>query len=48
MVNLKAELEVRNLNEKIDNLLLNQWQRLMEIEKIQMEILSGLPSRRKS
>jgi uncharacterized membrane protein len=48
MVNLKAELEVRNLNEKIDNLLLHQWQRLMEIEKIQMEILSELPGKRKA
>ena len=47
MVNLKAELEIRNLNEKIDNLILHQWQRLMEIEKIQMEILSELPAKRK-
>ncbi len=47
MVNLKAELEIRNLNDKMDNLLLHQWQRLMEIEKIQMEILSELPVKQK-
>ena len=31
IANLKAELEVKNLNEKIDNLLIYQWQRLIEI-----------------
>ena len=34
VVNLKAELEIRNLNERIDNLLTDQWQRLLEIQKI--------------
>jgi uncharacterized membrane protein len=48
IINLKAELEIRNLNEKVDKLLIHQWERLMEIEKIQMEILSELPVRRKS
>ena len=43
IINLKAELEIRNLNEKIDNLLIHQWERLMEIQKIQMEILSEMP-----
>jgi uncharacterized membrane protein len=43
IINLKAELEIRNLNEKIDNLLVHQWERLMEIQKIQMEILSEMP-----
>jgi uncharacterized membrane protein len=44
-VNLKAELEVHNLNEKIDNLLVNQWQRLLEIQEIQMELMQELASR---
>lgn len=38
-VNLKAELEIRHLHEKIDHLLMNQWQRLLEIQKIQMELM---------
>jgi len=40
-VNLKAELEIRHLNEKLDLLLTNLWQRLLEIQKIQMEIMRG-------
>ena len=28
VVNLKAELEIRNLQEKLDHLIMNQWQRL--------------------
>lgn len=31
-VNLKAELEIRLIHEKLDHLLLKQWQRLMEIQ----------------
>ena len=42
LVNLKAELEIRNLNERIDNLLTDQWQRLLEIQKIQMDIMNEL------
>jgi uncharacterized membrane protein len=38
-INLKAELEVRHLNAKFDLLLTHQWQRLMEIQQIQMEIM---------
>lgn len=37
MVNLKAELEIRHLHEKIDHLLTNQWQRLLEIHEIQTD-----------
>jgi uncharacterized membrane protein len=36
-VNLKAELEIRQLHEKIDYLLSRQWQRLAEIQQLQME-----------
>jgi uncharacterized membrane protein len=38
-VNLKAELEIRHLHEKIDHLLSRQWQRLAEIQEMQIELL---------
>ncbi|MFC5394246.1 hypothetical protein ACFPPC_16520, partial [Bosea vestrisii] len=38
-VNLKAELEVRHLHEKIDHLITRQWQRLAEIQQVQLELL---------
>ncbi len=46
VVNLKAELEIRNLNERIDNLLTDQWQRLLEIQKIQMDIMNELVTKK--
>jgi uncharacterized membrane protein len=36
-VNLKAELEIRHLQEKIDHLINKQWQRLAEIQELQLE-----------
>ena len=39
LVNLKAELEIRQLNAKMDQLLTHQWQRLMEIQEIQTELM---------
>jgi len=44
-VNLKAELEVRHLNAKLDLLLTHQWQRLLEIQQIQMELMEELVQR---
>ncbi len=41
-INLKAELEIRNLHEKVDHLLVNQWQRLLEIQEIQMELMEEI------
>jgi len=38
-VNLKAELEIRQLHQKIDHLLSRQWERLVEIQEIQMELI---------
>lgn len=38
-VNLKAELEIRHLHEKLDHLVLHQMQRLMEIQQLQIEML---------
>jgi uncharacterized membrane protein len=39
-VNLKAELEIRNLHDKLDHLLTNQWQRLLEIQEMQGGLLA--------
>ena len=44
-VNLKAELEIRHLNAKLDLLLTHQWQRLLEIQQIQMEIIEEVARR---
>jgi uncharacterized membrane protein len=44
-VNLKAELEIRNLHEKMDHLLKNQWQRLLEIQEIQTELMEELANK---
>ena len=38
-VNLKAELEIRHLHEKIDVLVKHQWRKLLEIQEIQMDLL---------
>ena len=38
-VNLKAEIEIRTLHEKLDHLLKKKWQTLMEIQQIQLDIL---------
>ncbi|MEJ2066841.1 MAG: DUF1003 domain-containing protein, partial [Deltaproteobacteria bacterium] len=42
LVNLKAELEIRHLHDKVDHLINNQWQRLLEIQEIQTELMEGL------
>ncbi len=46
-VNLKAELEIRHLHEKIDHILTRQWERLAEIQQIQLEIMQGGAAPRK-
>jgi hypothetical protein len=35
-------LEIRHPHEKIDHLLMHQWRRLLEIQKIQMELMEEL------
>lgn len=39
-INLKAELEIRHLNEKLDHMLSHQWERLVQIQQVQMQMLS--------
>jgi len=47
-VNLKAELEIRHLHEKIDHLLRRQYNRLFEIQQIQIELLEELGRKRET
>jgi uncharacterized membrane protein len=44
-VNLKAELEIRQLHWKLDQLLQHQWQRLLEIQRIQTDLMEELAGR---
>ena len=41
-VNLKAELEIRHLTSKLDQLRQHQWRRLLEIQHIQMDLIAEL------
>lgn len=41
-INLKAELEIKLLNEKMDHLLIHQSKRLMEIQQIQADYLEDI------
>lgn len=45
-INLKAELEIRHLHEKIDHLLSNQWERLTQIQEIQLDLLTEMNKKR--
>lgn len=42
LINLKAEIEVRNLHQKIDLSIVDQYQHLCEIQQRQIELLSDL------
>lgn len=42
MINLKSELEIRILHEKIDHLIINQQQELIEIQKNQMQMMKNI------
>lgn len=42
LVNLKSEIEVRNLHQKIDLLMSEQMQTLFEIQKAQMELMEDI------
>lgn len=41
-VNLKAELEIRQLHEKLDHLLFHQFQRVLEIQEVQTEYMEEI------
>lgn len=46
--NLLAELEIRQLHQKLDHLLQNQWQRLLEIQQLQTELMHEIMDRKTS
>jgi uncharacterized membrane protein len=41
-VNLKVEIDIRMLNEKVDKLISHQWQRLIKIQELQMEMMEEM------
>jgi len=42
MINLKAELEIRTLHEKLDHLIINQQQELLNIQQVQVEMMEDI------
>ena len=44
-VNLKAELEIRHLNAKMDLLLTRLWERLLEIQQVQTDFFDEFQKR---
>ena len=42
MINLKSELEIRTLHEKIDHFIMDQQQELLEIQKVQLDLMNDI------
>ncbi|MBS1234005.1 MAG: hypothetical protein H6R34_569, partial [Bacteroidetes bacterium] len=42
MINLKSELEIRTLHEKIDHFIMDQQQELLELQKVQIEMMNDI------
>ena len=47
MINLKSELEIRMLHEKIDHLIMHQQEELLEIQKVQIDMMEDILERMK-
>lgn len=45
MINLKSELEIRMLHDKIDHLIMHQQQELLEIQRVQIEMMEDISRR---
>jgi len=45
VVNLKAEIEIRKLHERMDHLLMHQWQHLMDFQQIQVNLMEEINQR---
>ncbi len=45
IINLKSELEIRLLHEKIDHLINNQQSKMMEIQEVQIDIMNDILGR---
>ena len=42
MINLKSELEIRTLHEKVDHFIMDQQQELLELQKVQIEMMNDI------
>lgn len=42
MINLKSELEIRSLHEKIDHFIMHQQQELLEVQKVQIDMMNNI------
>jgi len=47
-INLKSEIGIRNLHEKMDHMLFKQWEKTTEIQKIMIELMQELNDRKGS
>ncbi|SRX53939.1 DUF1003 domain-containing protein [Aequorivita sp. CIP111184] len=45
MINLKSELEIRMLHEKLDHLIIHQQQELLNIQEVQVEMMEDIMKR---
>ncbi|MGX7666638.1 DUF1003 domain-containing protein [Flavobacterium pedocola] len=45
MINLKSELEIRMLHEKLDHLIMHQEQSLIELQKVQIDMMKDIISK---
>lgn len=45
MINLKSELEIRMLHEKLDHLIINQQHELLNIQQVQVEMMEDIMKR---
>lgn len=45
MINLKSELEIRILDDKLDHLIMHQQQELIEMQKVQIEMMTDILNR---
>ena len=42
MINLKSEIEIRTLHEKIDHLIMHQEQEMLELQRVQIEMMNDI------
>jgi len=42
MINLKSEIEIRTLHEKLDHFIMDQQQELLELQKVQIEMMNDI------
>ena len=47
IINLKAEIEIRNLHQKLDLLIIEQMKNLFDVQKAQMELMKEINSKLK-